>query len=115
MLVLTLKKNNYIKVNEGEILVQMLGVSKKGLLLKVLFQNEDDTYSIDDTYISTEEDPAEITDNLKVIHLQGTGRQVKIGLEGSDSVSRCESKFKYTIARPRNLDDDFFNFDTEGY
>lgn len=115
MLVLTLKKNNYIKINEGEILVQRLGVSNDGLLLKVLFQNEDNTYSIDDTYISTEENPLEVTENLKVHYLKGSGKQIKVGFEGSDSVTRCEDKFKFAIARPRNLDDDFFNFNTEGY
>lgn len=115
MLVLTLKKNDYIKINEGEKLIQMLGVSKKGLLLKVLLQNDDNTYNIDETYISTKENPIEISNSLKVIHVKGSGRKVKVGFEGFDSILRCDDNFKFTIARPRNLDDDFFNFDTEGY
>lgn len=115
MLVLTVKRKSCITINDGETLIQFMRANKKGLLMKVMLRNDDNTYSIDDTYISTKEEPAQVTDNLKVIHLKGGGKEFKIGLEGFDKVYRCEPKFKFTVARHRNLDDDFFNFDTEGY
>lgn len=115
MLVMTLKKNSLLKVNEGKQLIGIQGVSKKGLLVKVLNRNEDGTYTNDDVYVSTKDNPFNLSGKLKVIHLKGSGKQIKVGFEGQMSVVRCPKKFKYTIQRPRNLDDDFFDFDTEGY
>lgn len=115
MLVLALNKGNYVNVNNGESLVQTVGISKKGLILKVYKKNEDETYTLDNTYLSTPEYPFTLEKDLKITHLKGSGKQMKVGFNGDSSVERCPNKFKFTIQRPRNLDDDFFNFDMEGY
>lgn len=115
MLVLAINKGKYVSVNNGESLVQNVGTSKKGLILKVFKKNEDKTYTLEDTYLSTPEYPFVLDKDLKITHIKGNGKQMKLGFEGNYSVERCPDKFKFPISRPRNLDDDFFNFDTEGY
>lgn len=115
MLVLTINKNTYVNVNDGLFMVQFVGRSKKGLILKVYKKNDDNTYTLQDSYLSTKDYPFKLDGDLKISHLYGGGKQMKIGFEGNSKVERCKGKVKFTIKRPRNLDDDFFNFDTEGY
>lgn len=115
MLVMTLKKNSLLEIDQGTQLLKIEGVSKRGLIIKVLDKKQDGTYKDNGKQISTESTPLRVGNDLKVIHLKGSGNQIKVGFEGNSLVGRCPKKYKYIIHKDRNLDDDFFNFDTEGY
>lgn len=115
MLVMTLKKNSLLQLNKGESLILIKGVSKKGLEVKLLSKNEYGNYNDEGLHTPNKEKFIKISESLKLIHLSGSGNQMKVGFEGEDFIVRCPKKFKYVIQKPRNLDDSFFDFDTEGY
>lgn len=116
MLVLSVKKNNYLKINGDEVIMRIMNMDKEGLLISAFHKH--DTYS---SYLPAEQffvkmgHTFNFSDTLKMTCLRTKGKQMKVGFEGTDRIERAKGKVRFTIAKPRNLDDDFFNFDTEGY
>lgn len=114
MLVLTVKKRKFVSVNNGEYLLQILSGSKWGLSMKLL-KKDGDFYDNMGTMFSSDERPFLLNGKLKITHVSGKGKQIKVGFDGDYKITRCPDKFVYKTKPKIDLDDDFFNFDTEGY
>lgn len=116
MLVLSLKKNKHLKINGDETIVRVVSMDKKGLLMKTFDKHESyNSYEPGEEFFIENGHSLNISNTLKMTCLKTKGKQMKVGFEGTDEIEQVKGKLKFAIARPRNLDDDFFNFDTEGY
>lgn len=115
MLVMTLKRNALLNINDGEQLIMVKELSEQNLSLKVMDRNENGTYKDNGIHIVHKDNPLDLDSGLTISYLRGVGNQMKLGFTGTASVLRCPKKFVYHIEKPNRFDDDFFNFDTEGY
>jgi len=116
MLVLSLKKNNYLKINGDETIVRVVSMNKEGLLIKTFDKHQScNSYTPGEEFFIERGHSLNVSNTLKMTCLITKGKQMKVGFEGTDEIKQVKGRLKFTIARPRNLDDDFFNFDTEGY